>query len=246
MGRFDGQVVVITGGVRGIGRGLAEAFLQGGARVIATYASQDAAAEAFKSAQGSLAESLELAKFSVADATAVEAFFKSQTERYQRCDVLVNNAGIRRDNIVASMKSGEWQAVIDTNLTGTFNMCKYAIPVMLSRRYGRIVNITSPCGHFGLRGQANYAASKAGQIGLTRSLSKELAKKNITVNCVSPGFIETDLISDLAEELKKDYLDQIPLKRFGTPADVAAAVLFLAAPEAAYITGATLDVTGGL
>lgn len=246
MNEFDGQVVVVTGGTRGIGRGIAEAFLARGARVVATYTSDEAAAERMKSEQGDAAERLDLRKFDVADHDAVENFFRELADSHGRLDVVVNNAGIRRDQVVPAMPAGDWDKVIDTNLNGTFYVCKHAVKMMMRPRYGRIVNITSPCGHFGFQGQANYAASKAGQVGMTRSLSKEVATRNITVNCVSPGFIDTDLISDLPEDLRKKYLDQVPVKRFGSPADVAHAVLFLAGKEAAYITGTVLEVTGGL
>jgi 3-oxoacyl-[acyl-carrier protein] reductase len=144
------------------------------------------------------------------------------------------------------MKAEDWNRVINTNLTGTFNLCKLAVQSMMRQRYGRIITLTSPVGKFGFAGQANYAASKAGQVAFTRSLSKEVASRKITVNCVSPGFIDTDFIGDLPEEQKKFYKDQIPLKRFGTPEDVTYPVLFLASKESSYITGSVLEVTGGL
>jgi 3-oxoacyl-[acyl-carrier protein] reductase len=144
------------------------------------------------------------------------------------------------------MRESEWHDVIDVNLNGVFYMCKFAVMSMMRKKYGRIIGITSPSGKFGFEGQANYAAAKAGMVALTKSLSKEVARRGITVNCVSPGFIATDLIQDLPEELRKSYVGQVPLKRFGTPEEVAACVLFLATKEAAYVNGATLEVTGGL
>jgi len=242
---FSDQTVIVTGGTRGIGRAVAEAFLNAGATVIANYRGNDAAAQTFKAAAPH-GERLHLAKFDVADYAAVESFFRVFAERYGALHVLVNNAGIRRDSVLAMMPEEDWRDVIDTNLTGSYNMCKFGVQVMMGERYGRIINITSPCGHFGFEGQANYAASKAGMIGMARSLSKEVAKRKITVNCVSPGFVETELIDDLPEELAKEYKSMVPLKRFAKPDEIAHAVLFLATPEAAYITGEALEVSGGL
>jgi 3-oxoacyl-[acyl-carrier protein] reductase len=160
--------------------------------------------------------------------------------------ILVNNAGIRRDEIVGSMPRTSWDRVIAVNLTGSFNMSKFAVLNMLQRRYGRIVMITSPAAQFGFLGQAAYAASKAGQQGLMRSLAREVAKRKITVNCVSPGFIDTDLVADLPEEVKEQHLAMVPMNRFGTGAEVAYAVLALCSPRASYIHGTTLEVTGGI
>jgi 3-oxoacyl-[acyl-carrier protein] reductase len=160
--------------------------------------------------------------------------------------ILVNNAGIRRDAIVASMKPADWDRVLATNLSGSFHMSKHAVLNMMRRRYGRIVMITSPAAHHGFEGQAAYAASKAGQVGLMRSLAREVARRKITVNCVSPGFIETDLIADLSEETKKEHLRMVPMQRFGTAEEVAWAVLALCSTRAAYIHGTTLEVHGGI
>ena len=159
---------------------------------------------------------------------------------------MVNNAGIRKDAVLAMMRESEWHDVLNVNLNGIFYMCKFAVMSLMQKRYGRIINITSPSGKFGFEGQSNYAAAKAGLVALTKSVSKEVARRGITVNCVSPGFIETDLIQDLPEELRKSYVGRVPLKRFGTPEEVAACVLFLASREASYVTGSTLEVTGGL
>jgi 3-oxoacyl-[acyl-carrier protein] reductase len=160
--------------------------------------------------------------------------------------ILVNNAGIRRDGIVGTMSPEDWSAVIDTNLSGSFHMSKFGVQSMLRGRYGRIVFVTSPAGEHGFAGQGNYAASKAGQIGLLRALAREVGRKKITVNGVSPGFVETELIADLSEEKRKEHLAMVPLGRFGKPEEVAWAVLALCAKEASYVHGAVLEVTGGI
>lgn len=244
MKRFEGQNVVVTGGTRGIGKGISEAFLKEGANVLATYSGNKAAAEEFAEEFKEFKSQISLSCFDVSSYEEAEKFFDSL--EFDKLDILVNNAGIRKDNVVGMMPAADWQKVLDINLTGTFNMSKLAVMKMMRARYGRIVNITSPCSHFGFAGQANYAASKAGQIGLTRSLSKEVAKRGITVNCVSPGFIGTELIADLPEDLVKTYKDQVPMKRFGDVSEVAACVLFLAGADASYVTGTVLEVTGGL
>ena len=241
---FEGQNVVVTGGTRGIGRGISEAFLKEGANVLATYGGNTEAAEKFVEENSAYEGKLQIASFDVASYEDCEKFFNELP--FESLEVLINNAGIRKDSIVGMMPANDWQKVIDINLTGTFNMSKLGVMKMMRARYGRIVNITSPCSHFGFEGQANYAASKAGQIGLMRSLSKEVAKRKITVNCVSPGFIGTDLIADLPEELVKAYKNQVPMKRFGTVEEVADCVLFLAGKNSSYVTGTVLEVTGGL
>ena len=244
MALFKGQNVIVTGGTRGIGRGICEAFLKEGATVLATYAGNKEAAEKFVEENAEYKERIHLAGFDVSNYEEAEEFFEELP--FEKLDVLVNNAGIRKDSIVGMMPSEDWQQVLDINLTGTFNMSKLAVLKMMRARSGRIVNITSPCSHFGFEGQSNYAASKAGQIGLTRSLSKEVAKRGITVNCVSPGFIGTELISDLPDDLVKKYTGQVPMKRFGKTEEVAECVLFLAGKGASYVTGTVLEVTGGL
>ena len=243
---FKGQTAIITGGTRGIGKTMAEKFLQAGARIIVTYTANEAAAIQFKENYRNFEESIDLQKFDVANYEEVQDFYRYVEERYERFEILVNNAGIRKDSVLAMMKRSDWSDVIDINLTGNFYMCKFAVMSFMRRRYGRIINITSPIGKYGFEGLANYAASKAGQIGLTRSLSKEVATRGITVNCVSPGFIETELIQDLPEKLRNSYLAQVPMKRFGKTEEVAHCVLFLASKEASYITGAIVEVTGGL
>ena len=243
---FSGQTVIVTGGTRGIGRAISEAFLHAGAQVIANYLANDKAANALRQDNASASERLHTVRFDVSEYAAVEAFFREFPAKYGPLHVLVNNSGIRRDSVLAMMGREDWERVVAVNLSGTYNMCKFGVQAMMSERYGRIINITSPCGHFGFEGQSNYAASKAGIVGMTRSLSKEVAKRKITVNCVSPGFVETELIEDLPDELAAAYKKSVPLKRFARPAEIAHAVLFLATREAAYITGTVLEVTGGL
>ncbi|MFT7677370.1 MAG: 3-oxoacyl-[acyl-carrier protein] reductase [Planctomycetota bacterium] len=246
--RFAGSHVIVTGGTRGLGRAMSLAYLAEGAHVHATYAGNAAAAEELSQAaeaqQAGSSERVQTHKFDVADHDACQAFWESLGET--EIAVLVNNAGIRRDGLLAMMDPADWEKVITTNLTGSYTMSKFAVLNMMRQRYGRIVFTTSPAGRFGFEGQGNYSASKAGQVGLMRSLCKEVAKRKITVNCVSPGFIDTELIEDLSPELRKEYSKTVPMRRFGTPQEVASAVLFLSSPEASYITGSVLEVTGGL
>ena len=246
MYQFTNQHVVVTGGTRGIGAGITEALLKAGATVVATYSGNDEKANNFKEKNSIYGEKLILKKFDVSKTQEVENFFKDYESQFSSLEVLINNAGIRRDNIVAGMSEGEWDSVIDTNLKGTYNMTRFAVLQMMKNRFGRIVNMSSVGGKLGLPGQANYAASKAGQIALSLSVSKEVAKRNITINNVCPGFIETELLSDLPEDQVKEYKSQVPMKRFGKVDEVAHAVLFFASKEASYITGATLDIAGGL
>ncbi len=243
---FTGQTAIVTGGTRGIGRGVAEAFLKAGARVIVTYSSNEAAASQFKQDNSALAQNIDVRKCDVSKYGEVEKLFEHIDKDYQGFEVLVNNAGIRKDAVLAMMKEQEWHDVLDVNLSGVFFMCKFAVMSLMRKRYGRIINITSPSGKYGFEGQANYAASKAGMVALTRTLSKEVARRGITVNCVSPGFIATELIQDLPKELRDSYIAQIPVRRFGKPEEVAACVLFLASRDASYVNGCTLEVTGGL
>ena len=242
--RFKDKHVVVTGGTRGIGRAVTLAFLREGAICHATYFGNDAAAESLVEEARDAGERVHLAKFDVADHDAAEAFW--QGLEGTPVEVLVANSGIRRDAVLAMMSPEDWNAVISTNLTGSYTMSKFAVQNMMGQRRGRIVFTTSPAGRFGFEGQGNYSASKAGQVGLMRSLCKEVAKRGITVNCVSPGFIATELLDDLPDELVKSYKKSVPARRFGTTDEVAAAVTFLASDDASYITGATLDVTGGL
>ncbi|MDR3077145.1 MAG: 3-oxoacyl-ACP reductase FabG [Planctomycetota bacterium] len=242
---FEGQTAVITGGTRGIGRAVAEAFLAAGASVICLYGGDQAAAEAFKAARPEEAR-LKVRRLDVADADACLAFWRGLEDEGVAAQILVNNAGIRRDAVLAMMPEADWRRVMEVNLGGVFNMAKPAVQGMSGRRYGRIINMTSPSGRLGFEGQANYAASKAGMVALSQSLAKETARRGITVNCVSPGFIDTDFIRDLPAERAERYKSLVPLRRFGKPDEVAAAVLFLADRGSAYITGAVLEVAGGL
>ncbi|HLW56882.1 MAG TPA: SDR family NAD(P)-dependent oxidoreductase [Bacteriovoracaceae bacterium] len=246
MFNFNDQIVIVTGGTRGIGSSISKAFINAGATVVATYSGNDEAANAFKDSLGENSTRLHLRKFNVSKFNEVEKFFENFEKDFGQLHVLVNNAGIRKDQIIAAMEESEWDQVVDTNLKGTFNMTHFAVKLMAQKRYGRIINMSSIGGKLGLSGQANYAASKAGQIALSLSVSKEVAKRNITINNVCPGFIETDLIRDLPEEQIKEYKSQVPMKRFGKPEEVAHAVMFFASREASYITGAALDIAGGL
>ncbi|MEO0662911.1 MAG: 3-oxoacyl-ACP reductase FabG [Planctomycetota bacterium] len=245
--RFLDQHFVVTGGTRGIGRAITLALLAEGATVHATYRGNQEAADALAAEvqeRGVATDRLRTPRFDVADHDAAQEFWASLEET--PITGLIANSGIRRDGILATMSPDDWNAVLSTNLTGSYTMAKFAVQNMMRQRYGRIVFTTSPAGRFGFEGQGNYSASKAGQVGLMRSLAKEVAKRKITVNCVSPGFIATELIEDLPAELAASYKKSVPAKRFGTPEEVASAVLFLCSADASYITGTTLDVTGGL
>lgn len=242
---FENQNVIITGGTRGIGAALSTSFLAAGATVIATYAGNDDRAQSFKSTvEGG--DRLHLKKFDVSKKDQVDTFWSEIDSEFEQIHVLVNNAGIRKDGLLASMDEESWDDVLDINLKGTYLMAQGAVLKMMKSRYGRIINMSSIGGILGLSGQANYAASKAGQIALAKTLSKEVGKRGITVNCVLPGFIETELIADLPEAQVKEYKSQVPMKRFGRPEEVADTVVFLASDKASYITGTTLEVAGGL
>ncbi len=243
---FKGQTVIVTGGTRGIGKAIAESFLKAGAKVIVTYSTNEAAAAQFKQDNSQFAENIDIQKLDVTKYEEVEKFFKYIDTNYESFEILVNNAGIRKDSVLAMMKESDWHDVLNVNLTGIFYMCKFAVKILMRKRYGRIINISSVMERHAFEGQANYAASKAGLIALTKSLSKEVATRGITVNCVSPGFIATELIQDLPDKLRETYLAKIPLKRLGNAEEVAVCVLFLASKEASYVTGSTLEVTGGL
>ena len=243
---FEGQTIIVTGGTRGIGKAISESFLKAGAKVIATYLSNEAAAAQFKQDNSQFAENVDIQKLDVTKYDKVERFFKYIDTNYGSFEVLVNNAGIRKDSILAMMKESDWHDVMNVNLTGTFYMCKFAVMSLMRKRYGRIINVSSVMERYAFEGQANYAASKAGLIALTKSLSKEVATRSITVNCISPGFIVTELIQDLPDKLRETYLARIPLRRFGDAEEVATCVLFLASKEASYVTGSILEVSGGL
>jgi 3-oxoacyl-[acyl-carrier protein] reductase len=243
---FSRRVAVVTGATRGIGRAISLAFLKLGATVIGVYGSDQAAAESLRAESGFGEEVLRLKQCDVADYAAVNRLFAEIEADFETIDILVNNAGIRRDGVVAMLKHDDWQRVLDVNLTGSYNMAKEAVLLMLKQKYGRIIFITSPMSRLGFAGQANYAASKAGQLGLMHALAKETARRKITVNCVSPGFIETDLIASLPPEQLAEYKKMVPMRRFGRPEEVADAVCFLAGEQAAYITDSVLEVAGGI
>jgi 3-oxoacyl-[acyl-carrier protein] reductase len=240
---MEQKVAVVTGGTRGIGRAVVERFLAEGFRVAFTGRSQgsvEAAQVAFSSHTVGKA-------CDVSQPEAVKEFFSSAVEAMGRIDVLVNNAGITRDGLLLRMKPEQWDEVLNTNLKGAYLCCQAAARLMMKNpEGGRIINISSVVGVVGNAGQANYAAAKAGLHGLTKSLAKELASRNILVNAIAPGFIETDMTGSLGEEVKKAVLAQIPLARFGSPQDIAAFCSFLAGPDAAYVTGQVFHVDGGM
>lgn len=243
---FTDQIVLITGATRGIGKAIAETFLKAGGTVAGVYSGNEEAAKQFSITNQKYASRFSLHKCDISKENQVETLFTELQNKYSRLDVLINNAGIRKDAVLALMDFEKWQKVIDVNLTGTYLMSKQAVLFMMQNKFGRIINITSPVARLGFTGQANYAASKAGQIAMTKTLAKEVARKKITVNCVSPGFISTDLIDDLSKEQLAEYKKLVPMRRFGTVDDVANAVIFLSGKASSYITGTTLEVTGGL
>lgn len=240
------KTALVTGASRGIGRATAIELAKAGAKVAVNYAGNRAAAEEVVAQIQAAGGQAFMVQADVGDAAAVDAMVKSVVEHFGSIDILVNNAGITRDNLIMRMKEEDWDAVIHTNLKGIFNCTKIVTKLMMKQRYGRIVNMTSVVGVMGNAGQSNYAAAKAGVIGFTKSMAKELASRNITVNAVAPGYISTDMTADLPDQAKADLQSQIPLQRLGNPADVASAVLFLVSPGADYITGQTLHVDGGM
>lgn len=244
MSDFNNKTVIVTGATRGIGKAIATAYLEAGATVIGTYHSNKTAADTMLAEFGD--KNLSLYPFDIADYEAVENFYKTIEEQEVKIDILVNNGGIRRDSVLAMMKSEDWHQVINTNLNGAYHMSKFAVHNMMRQRFGRIVNLTSPMSREAFAGQSNYAASKGGLESMTRSLAKEVASRGITVNCVSPGFIETELIQDLDEATVKSYKKMVPMRRFGKPEEVADAVLYLSQDKSAYITGTILEISGGL
>ncbi len=243
MVKFEGQIALVTGASRGIGAAIALELAHKGLKVIGT-ATTDTGAAAIAAALvefGGVGRTLD-----VTDGAAAEALVESLANEFGGLQVLVNNAGITRDTLAMRMKYADWDAVLDTNLKGVFRMSRAVMKTMMKQRYGRIISITSVVGASGNAGQANYAAAKAGVAGMTRALARELGSRNITVNCVAPGFIETDMTAGLSEDQQKALLSQIPLGHLGKPADIAHAVAYLASPFASYVTGQELHVNGGM
>jgi 3-oxoacyl-[acyl-carrier protein] reductase len=243
---LKGKVALVTGASRGIGRAIAMELAQHGADVIVNYAGNEAAALEVVAAIEALGRSAVAVKGNVASSADVEAMVSGTLERFGKIDILVNNAGITRDNLLMRMKEEEFDDVIATNLKGVFNCIKAVTRPMMKQRSGRIVNISSVVGALGNPGQANYVAAKAGVIGMTKSVARELASRGITVNCVAPGFIATDMTDKLSGEMKESLLKQIPLGTLGAPEQIAKAVRFLASEDASYMTGQTLHVDGGM
>jgi 3-oxoacyl-[acyl-carrier protein] reductase len=246
MGMLDGKVAIVTGGSRGIGKAIVQSLAEAGASVAFTYRSSAPAAEAFVeelTSKGLTVTALQSDAASLKDATAV---VDGVLARFGRLDILVNNAGITKDTLLLRMSEEDWDSVIGTNLKGVFNFTKAAIKPMMSQRSGKIINISSIVGITGNAGQTNYAASKAGIIGFTKSIAKELGSRNIQVNVVAPGYVDTDMTGVLTPEQKKALTDMIPLKRTARPGDVASVVRFLASADSDYMTGQTVRVDGGL
>ncbi|CAI1762534.1 3-oxoacyl-ACP reductase FabG [Serratia plymuthica] len=239
---FEGKVVLVTGASRGIGRAIAESFVARGAKVIGT-ATSESGAEAISSYLGASGKGFTL---NVVDAQSIDSVLASIRAEFGEIDILVNNAGITRDNLLMRMKDDEWQDILDTNLTSVFRLSKAVMRAMMKKRFGRIITIGSVVGTMGNAGQANYAAAKAGLIGFSKSLAREVASRGITVNVVAPGFIETDMTRALTDDQRAGILSSVPANRLGDAKEIASAVAFLASDEAGYITGETLHVNGGM
>jgi 3-oxoacyl-[acyl-carrier protein] reductase len=244
--RFENQVAVVTGAGRGIGHAIAVRLANEGARVACVSRSEENAQRTSRELNAARPESARAYAVDVSDRSMVEKTGAQILEDFGKVDILVNNAGVTRDGLAMRMSIEDWDFVINTNLRGAFSFTQSLMRSMIKQRSGRIINISSVIGLMGNAGQTNYAASKAGLIGLTKSLARELASRGITVNSIAPGYISTDMTNALSEEIQKSIQDKIPLKRVGTPDEIAAAVAFLASAEAGYITGQTICVDGGI
>lgn len=240
------RTALVTGGSRGIGRAIAMRLAADGAFVVINYTNNEAAAKQTLSDIESAGGQGALSRFDVADLESVQQSVEKIAAEHGSPDILINNAGITRDTLLLRMKKEDFEHVISVNLTGVFNCTKAATRLMMKKRWGRIINLTSVVGEMGNSGQTNYAASKAGIIGFTKASAREMAPRSITVNAVSPGFIETDITRNLTEEIRNQYIQRIPLGRFGSPEDVAGVVAFLASEQASYITGEVVRVNGGI
>ena len=239
---FEGKIALVTGASRGIGRAIAETLVARGAKVIGT-ATSESGAQAISDYLGANCKGLML---NVTDPASIESVLENVRAEFGEVDILVNNAGITRDNLLMRMKDDEWNDIIETNLSSVFRLSKAVMRAMMKKRHGRIITIGSVVGTMGNAGQANYAAAKAGLIGFSKSLAREVASRGITVNVVAPGFIETDMTRALTDEQRAGTLAAVPAGRLGTPNEIASAVAFLASDEASYITGETLHVNGGM
>ncbi len=242
---MENRVALVTGATRGIGKAILHALAARGA-IVAGTATSDAGAETIRSKLAAAGFKWEGLKLDVTDAGAVDVAVDGLLGRHGRIDILVNNAGITRDNLLMRMKDEEWSSILETNLTSVFRLSRAVLRPMMKARYGRIVSIASVVGVAGNAGQTNYAAAKAGMIGFSKSLAQEVGSRGITVNCVAPGFIDTDMTRTLPEAAKTKLLEKIPLGKLGTPEDIANAVAFLASEGAGYVTGSTLHVNGGM
>lgn len=243
---LSGKIAVVTGGSRGIGRAICQRLAAQGALVVVNYVSNPSAAEETVQSIRSAGGKAEAVQFNVAVAAEIEAAFKKILETHGRVDILVNNAGITRDGLLMKMKDEQWDEVLNTNLKGVFLCTKAVSRAMMKQRWGRIINITSVIGFAGNAGQANYAAAKAGIVGFTKSVAKELASRGITVNGVAPGYIVTDMTRDLAEEITNTIKGEIPMGVLGEAEDIAGAVAYLASDDARYVTGQFIHVNGGM
>jgi len=240
------RVAIVTGGAQGIGYAIVEALAQRGANIMIADVSIDKAEETAKEISAKTGQKILAKSVNVTESASVKDLVEATIKEFGKVDILVNNAGITRDNLIMRMSEEDWDAVLTINLKGAFNCSQAVVRPMMKQKYGRIINISSVSGVVGQAGQANYSASKAGLLGLTKALAKEVGSRNITVNAVAPGFIETRLTVNLPPEIREFSLKVTPLGRFGVPTDIANAVVFLASDEASFITGATLQVDGGM